>query len=64
MQDDGIEDSSFMRTTVAAARPSLMDRSSVYSQHQCPHCLRNFSKQAAARHIPVCQHIQAKPKML
>ena len=39
IQDD---ESSFMRNTIG--HPSLMDRSSAYSKHQCPHCLRNFSK--------------------
>jgi hypothetical protein len=30
----------------------------------CPHCGRRFNEKAGARHIPVCNSIQAKPKML
>lgn len=30
----------------------------------CPHCGRRFNQQAADRHIPKCQDIKAKPKML
>ncbi|KAL4502371.1 hypothetical protein ABPG72_011958 [Tetrahymena utriculariae] len=29
---------------------------------QCPHCLRNFSDEAAARHIPSCKNTINKPK--
>ena len=31
---------------------------------QCPHCLRKFNETAAARHIPQCRNIQAKPTRL
>eukprot|EP00981_Chlorochromonas_danica_P000746 scaffold167_cov168-Ochromonas_danica.AAC.13 len=31
---------------------------------QCPHCQRRFNEQAAARHIPLCQNIIAKPSSL
>jgi len=44
--------------------PSVLTRSSLYSNIQCPHCGRNFSKKAAERHIEICVHIQAKPKSL
>ena len=30
----------------------------------CPHCGRRFSGAAAERHIPKCNSINAKPKML
>lgn len=30
----------------------------------CPHCGRTFNENAAARHIPKCQHIIAKPRRL
>jgi hypothetical protein len=30
----------------------------------CPHCGRRFNQQAAERHIPKCNSISAKPKML
>jgi len=31
---------------------------------QCPHCSRRFNATAAERHIPKCNDIKAKPKML
>lgn len=40
--------------------PSAPDSSLV----PCPHCGRNFSEQAAERHIPKCTSIKAKPKAL
>lgn len=30
----------------------------------CPHCKRRFNSKAAERHIPVCNQIKAKPRML
>jgi rubrerythrin len=30
----------------------------------CPHCNRRFNEKAADRHIPLCQSIKAKPKVL
>lgn len=30
----------------------------------CPHCGRRFNEAAAARHIPQCQNIKAKPSQL
>ena len=45
-----------MRSTLGP-QPSLVERSAQYSAYQCPHCLRNFSKQAHARHVEVCKHI-------
>ena len=40
--------------------PSKPDDSFV----QCPHCERKFNKHAAARHIPQCKNIIAKPSTL
>mmetsp|Transcript_12300 Transcript_12300/g.28872 ORF Transcript_12300/g.28872 Transcript_12300/m.28872 type:complete len:95 (+) Transcript_12300:575-859(+) len=42
------------------AIPSAPDPSLV----QCPHCSRRFNETAAERHIPKCNEIKAKPKML
>ena len=43
-----------------AHTPSAPDPSLV----QCPHCSRRFNETAAARHIPKCQDIKAKPSSL
>jgi len=29
---------------------------------QCPHCTRNFSKEAAERHVPICSQLKTRPK--
>jgi len=29
---------------------------------QCPHCSRRFSREAAARHVPICAGIKSRPK--
>ena len=43
---------------------TLAERTALYSNIQCPHCMRYFGKKAAQRHINVCTYIDAKPKTL
>jgi len=43
---------------------NVMQRSSMYSKVQCPHCHRVFAEQASLRHIPICANIRNKPKTL
>lgn len=61
--------SSAKKTPQAADRKMSSPSSYQYSQPDpslvpCPHCGRRFNQQAAERHIPKCQDIKAKPKML
>jgi zinc-finger of a C2HC-type len=61
-------DSEAFRKSMQAARgdPSLAVAEPVIDKSliQCPHCSRRFSKNAAERHLPVCQNIRAKPTSL
>ena len=45
-------------------RMTLVERTALYSNTQCPNCLRYFGKKAAQRHIDACQDIVSKPKTL
>ena len=43
----------------------VLDKDTIpYGMVKCPHCERNFSKDAGERHISRCQDIKAKPKVL
>eukprot|EP00624_Nannochloropsis_granulata_P000300 evm.model.NODE_11139_length_11868_cov_37.544491.2 len=44
----------------AAAASGMQSQSLVF----CPHCQRKYNEQAAARHIPKCKDIRAKPSWL
>ena len=43
---------------------TLVQRTALYSNIQCPNCNRLFNKKAAQRHIEACQYIVSKPKTL
>jgi len=32
------------------------------ASERCPHCTRVFSKEAAARHVPICSQLRTRPK--
>lgn len=53
-------------TLLAALSSSAAAASGMQSQSlvPCPHCLRKYNEQAAARHIPKCKDIRAKPSRL
>ena len=59
-------DLGFKYSHLKHTRPAmtLVERTSLYSNIQCPNCNRLFNKKAAQRHIGVCQDIVSKPKTL
>ena len=36
--------------------------SELTATEQCPHCSRRFSREAAARHVPICAGLKSRPK--
>ncbi|CAK9040685.1 unnamed protein product [Durusdinium trenchii] len=36
--------------------------SELAATEQCPHCSRRFSREAAARHVPICAGLKSRPK--
>lgn len=43
-------------------RLDRLDMTSATELLRCPHCTRNFSKEAAERHIPICSQLRTRPK--
>jgi len=43
----------------AAAAKGLVE---LAATEQCPHCSRRFSREAAARHVPICAGLRSRPK--
>jgi len=61
---DAIGRSRNLKGTLTSTASSTTDSEASSGLIECPNCLRTFNAKAAERHIPVCESIRAKPKLL